>query len=173
MPDLDAAVGAVGALVAARAASPPRGGAQVDDLGRRQVAREVEAAHVGVGLVGAGDRAGDRRDLEVGVDRHRRAPAGPRSRPARRSPRATCVSVASSSASAPSARLELDLVDVAIAAHQRDHRLAVGDVDQRLDEALVGSLRNFDHVVDAALAGRVQLLAARPVPAAAGGACRA
>ena len=134
----------------------------------RRLAREVEAAHVVVGAIGAGQRARQRGHLEVGPDGHA-APLGTgeadlgaghlahhRRRRQRQRARAD-------------GRLQLGLVDVAIAAHQRHQRRAIGGVDQRLDEAGRRGPRTEEghDVGEAALAGRVQLGRAAPSPAAA------
>ena len=54
--------------VAAAAAVAGDGAAQIAEARAGHVAPEVEAAHVMVGAVGAGDRAGERGDLRVGED---------------------------------------------------------------------------------------------------------
>ena len=56
-----------------------------------------------------------------------------------------CSGVAISSRAAPRKHAEASLVQLAVAAHQRRHRLAVGHVDKRLHQSFAGSVCRKSH----------------------------
>ena len=116
-----------------------------------EIAARIDARQVRVGRVGAGDAVDDALDVAVGIERdfflhaHRAGKAHRRAGHLFDRRRIGQLDLA-----APGGAADLALVGVVVAADQHGDRLAVGQVDERLDHLLRLAAEELAHLLDGA-----------------------